>query len=67
MRRVKSACFFNFGSVVHYLNKNNYYSFTETYYADVANSGYANPVTDKVRVYASSANFSFSLYGSEVS
>jgi len=38
----------------NFLNKNNYYSFTETYYADVANSGYANPVTDKVRVYSGS-------------
>jgi hypothetical protein len=38
----------------NFLNKNNYTSFTETYYADVANSGYANPVTDKVRIYSGS-------------
>jgi hypothetical protein len=38
----------------NFLNQNNYYSFTETYYADVANSGYANPVTDKVRIYSGS-------------
>jgi len=35
-------------------NKNNYISFTETYYADVANSGYANPVTDKIRIVSGS-------------
>jgi len=35
-------------------NRNNYTSFTETYYADVANSGYANPVTDKVRIVSGS-------------
>ena len=35
-------------------NKNNYTSFTETYYADVANSGYANPVTDKIRIVSGS-------------
>ena len=38
----------------NFLNKNNYHSFTETYYADVANSGYANPVTDKIRIYSGS-------------
>jgi hypothetical protein len=37
-----------------FLNKNNYTSFTETYYADVANSGYANPVTDKIRIISGS-------------
>jgi len=36
-------------------NKNNYVSFVETYYADVANSGLANPVVDKVRIVSSSA------------
>lgn len=36
-------------------NKNNYVSFVETYYADVANSGLANPVVDKVRIISSSA------------
>jgi hypothetical protein len=36
-------------------NENNYTSFTETYYADVANSGYVNPVTDKIRIYSGSA------------
>lgn len=41
-------------SFANFLNQNNYYSFTETYYADVANSGYANPVTDKVRIYSGS-------------
>ena len=35
-------------------NQNNYTSFTETYYADVANSGYANPVTDKIRIVSGS-------------
>ena len=35
-------------------NQNNYTSFTETYYADVANSGYANPVTDKIRIISGS-------------
>ena len=35
-------------------NKNNYSSFTETYYTNVANSGYANPVTDKIRIYSGS-------------
>jgi len=38
----------------NFLNQNNYSSFTETYYADVANSGYANPVTDKIRIYSGS-------------
>lgn len=31
-------------------NQNNYSSFIEKYYADVANSGYSNPVIDKVRI-----------------
>jgi glucose-6-phosphate dehydrogenase assembly protein OpcA len=33
----------------------------------IATIGVTLATTDKVRVYASSANFSFSLYGSEVS
>jgi hypothetical protein len=37
-----------------FANKNNYFSFVERYYANVANSGYANPVTDKVRIYSGS-------------
>ena len=41
-------------SFASFPNKNNYTSFTETYYADVANSGYANPVTDKVRIISGS-------------
>ena len=41
-------------SFSNFPNKNNYTSFTETYYADVANSGYANPVTDKIRIISSS-------------
>jgi hypothetical protein len=43
-----TASFANFSNTV------NYESFTETYYADVANSGYANPVTDKVRIISGS-------------
>jgi hypothetical protein len=41
-------------SFANFINQNNYTSFTETYYADVANSGYANPVTDKIRIYSGS-------------
>lgn len=41
-------------SFSNFTNQNNYTSFVETYYADVANSGYANPVTDKVRIVSSS-------------
>ena len=41
-------------SFANFPNKNNYISFTETYYANVANSGYANPVTDKVRILSGS-------------
>ena len=41
-------------SFANFPNQNNYSSFTETYYADVANSGYANPVTDKVRIVSGS-------------
>jgi len=41
-------------SFASFPNKNNYASFTETYYADVANSGYANPVTDKIRIISGS-------------
>lgn len=52
--QVLSASFANFP------NRNNYSSFTETYYADVANSGYANPVTDKVRIVSGS------LYGTQL-
>ena len=47
-------------SFANFLNQNNYYSFTETYYADVANSGLANPVTDKVRIYSGS------VYGNQL-
>ena len=47
-------------SFSNFANKNNYTSFVETYYADVANSGYANPVTDKVRIVSSS------LYGTQL-
>ena len=47
-------------SFSNFANKNNYTSFVETYYADVANSGYANPVTDKVRIISSS------LYGTQL-
>lgn len=47
-------------SFTNFSNKNNYTSFVETYYADVANSGYANPVTDKVRIVSSS------LYGTQL-
>jgi hypothetical protein len=46
--QILTATFSNFP------NENNYSSFTETYYADVANSGYANPVTDKIRIYSGS-------------
>jgi hypothetical protein len=35
-------------------NKNNYTSFVERYYTNIANSGYANPVTDKIRIYSGS-------------
>ena len=35
-------------------NTNNYFNFVERYYANVANSGYANPVTDKIRIYSGS-------------
>jgi hypothetical protein len=41
-------------SFTSFPNKNNYNSFIETYYADVANSGYANPVTDKIRIISGS-------------
>ena len=41
-------------SFIDFLNTNAYNSFTETYYADAANSGYANPVTDKVRIVSGS-------------
>ena len=41
-------------SFVDFPDQNNYSNFTETYYADVANSGYANPVVDKVRIYSGS-------------
>jgi len=47
-------------SFASFTNQNNYTSFTETHYADVANSGYANPVTDKVRIVSSS------LYGTQL-
>jgi hypothetical protein len=41
-------------SFSNFPNENNYISFTEWYYADVANSGYSNPVTDKIRIYSGS-------------
>jgi hypothetical protein len=41
-------------SFSNFLNQNNYNSFTERYYADVANSGYANPIVNKVRIYSGS-------------
>ena len=41
-------------SFSNFPNENNYSSFTEWYYADVANSGLANPVTDKIRIYSGS-------------
>ena len=41
-------------SFSNFTNQNNYTSFSETYYADVANSGYANPVTDKIRIISGS-------------
>ena len=47
-------------SFIGFPNQNNYISFTETYYADVANSGYANPVTDKIRIVSSS------IYGNQL-
>jgi len=47
-------------SFANFPNRNNYSNFTETYYADVANSGYANPVNDKVRIYSGS------LYGTQL-
>ena len=37
-------------SFANFPNNNNYTSFTEVYYANAANSGYANPVTDKIRI-----------------
>jgi hypothetical protein len=46
--QILTASFSNFP------NQNNYSSFTETYYTNVANSGYANPVTDKVRIMSGS-------------
>ena len=46
--QVLNATFANFP------NRNNYSSFTEIYYADVANSGFANPVTDKIRIISGS-------------
>jgi hypothetical protein len=42
-----SASFNNF-------EQNTYTSFTEWYYADVANSGLSNPVVDKIRIYSGS-------------
>lgn len=47
-------------SFTNFPNTNNYSNFVETYYADVANSGYANPVTDKVRIVNNS------LYGTQL-
>lgn len=41
-------------SFIGFPNENNYSSFTEWYYADVANSGLSNPVTDKIRIYSGS-------------
>ena len=39
---------------INFLNENNYSSFVETYYANAANSGYANPVADKIRIVSGS-------------
>jgi len=47
-------------SFSNFSNQNNYVSFVETYYADTPNSGYANPVTDKIRIVSSS------LYGTQL-
>ena len=47
-------------SFSYFPDENNYTYFIETYYANVANSGYANPVTDKVRIVSSS------LYGTQL-
>jgi len=52
--QILTATFTNFP------NQNNYTSFTETYYADAANSGYANPVNDKIRIISGS-NFGTTL------
>ena len=46
--QILNATFANFPNI------NNYSSFTEIYYADVANSGFANPVTDKIRIISGS-------------
>lgn len=46
--QILTASFSNFP------NRNNYSSFIETYYANVANSGYANPVIDKIRIISGS-------------
>lgn len=47
-------------SLSNFTNEINYKSFVETYYADTPNSGYANPVTDKVRIVSSS------IYGTQL-
>ena len=47
-------------SFSNFSNTNNYFNFVERYYANVANSGYANPVTDKVRIYSGS------IYGTQL-
>ena len=52
--QILTASFSNFP------NQNNYSNFVETYYADVSNSGYANPVVDKVRIYSGS------IYGTQL-
>lgn len=52
--QILSATFTNF------TNSINYAPFTEVYYADVANSGYSNPVNDKIRIISGS-NFGTTL------
>jgi hypothetical protein len=48
LNQIFTASYFNF------TDQNNYTSFTETYYTDVANSGLSNPVINKVRIYSGS-------------
>jgi hypothetical protein len=47
-------------SLSNFTNEVNYKSFVETHYADTPNSGYANPVTDKVRIVNNS------IYGTQL-
>lgn len=41
----------NSASLFGFNNENNYRSFVETYYANVPNSVYSNPVTQKIRIH----------------